>query len=112
MSLREDNEDNTAVWLNDQPAGALYQRPYMISFEDEDEPMVSSYLGLLVSLVVLVVLVDGLGSFDSSLADDLLPPDHPPALRAPGGHREAQELHHHHRREEGPHQLSSNLGYA
>jgi len=92
MSLREDNEDNTAVWLNDQPAGALYQRPYMISFEDEDEPMVSSYLGLLVSLVVLVVLVDGLvssladglGGFDSSLADDLLPPDHPPALRAPG----------------------------
>ena len=57
MSLRQDNDDKTAVWLNDQPAGALYQRPYMISFEEETPAMVSSYLGLLVSLLVLVSLV-------------------------------------------------------
>ena len=44
MSLRQDNDDKTAVWLNDQPAGALYQRPYMISFEEETPAMVSSYL--------------------------------------------------------------------
>lgn len=55
LSLREENEDKTAVWLNDQPAGAKYQRPYLLSYEAETPEMVS-YLLLIISMVVAAPL--------------------------------------------------------
>jgi hypothetical protein len=40
LSLREDTPEKQALWLNPQPAGADYMRPYLKSFEPEDENMV------------------------------------------------------------------------
>ena len=40
LSLREMTDDKTALWLNPNPAGEEYMRPYSMSFEDESEEMV------------------------------------------------------------------------
>ena len=40
LSLRENNPDRKAMWLNPQPGGADFMRPYLMSFEPETEDMV------------------------------------------------------------------------
>ena len=40
LSLRADTPKKEAVWLNTEPAGVEYLRPYLKSFEAEDEDMV------------------------------------------------------------------------
>ena len=40
LSLREDTEDKTLLWLNPHPAGSDLLWPFMMSFEKELEDMV------------------------------------------------------------------------
>ena len=40
LSLREDNADQTAVWVNKNPGGLDFLRPFLLSYEREEEEMV------------------------------------------------------------------------
>ena len=40
LSLREDNPDQTAVWVNINPGGLDFLRPFLQSYEAEEEEMV------------------------------------------------------------------------
>ena len=40
LSLREDTEDKTLLWLNPHPAGSDLLQPFMMSFENELGDMV------------------------------------------------------------------------
>ena len=49
LSLREDTENKTLLWLNPHPAGSEFLRPYMMSFEKESEDMVGIIMNTFVA---------------------------------------------------------------